>query len=461
MRHGSRLLVVGLDCAEPSLVFERWRGDLPNLRRLMDQGVYGELESTVPPITVPAWMCMLTAHDPGSLGIYGFRNRRNRSYDALAFANSTMVKKPAVWDIAGEAGLKTVALGVPLTYPPKAINGWMVSGFLAPGTDCEYTYPSELKGEIASVVGEYVLDVRDYRTDRRAELLRRVYEMTEKRFELARHLIRSRDWDLFVMVEMGPDRLHHAFWRYIDPLHVKHEKNTEFSEAVLGYYRYLDQQIGALMGLAPDAAVMVVSDHGARRMDGGICLNEWLVQEGYLSLRNKPEGIKRLDVGMVDWDRTVAWGDGGYYGRLFLNVRGREPRGVIYPKDYEKVRTELAAKLEALPDENGRPLGTVVFRPEEVYAACRNVPPDLIIYFGNLGWRSVGSVGHGSVWTRENDTGPDDANHAQHGIFVLSAPGWSGARRLARLRTYDVARTMLAVMGVEAPPGMPGSVIAK
>lgn len=461
MRHGSRLLVIGLDCAEPSLVFDRWRGDLPNISRLMDSGVYGELESTVPPITVPAWMCMMTGHDPGSLGIYGFRNRRNRSYDALAFANSLMVKEPTVWDAAERAGLKTVALGVPLTYPPKPIKGWMVSGFLAPGTGSEYTYPAELKQEIASVVGEYVLDVKDYRTDRRAELLQRVFEMTEKRFELARHLIRTRDWDLFVMVEMGPDRLHHAFWRYIDPLHVKHEENVEFLNAVRRYYSYLDEQVGALVELAAGAGVMVVSDHGARRMDGGICINEWLMREGYLALKCKPGGIARLESDMVDWERTTAWGDGGYYGRLFLNVRGREPRGVVHPNDYEKVRGELTARLEALTDEDGRPLGTKVFRPEDVYAACRNVPPDLIVYFGDLAWRSVGSIGHGSVWTRENDMGPDDANHSQHGIFLLSAPGWDVGRRLSGLRIYDVARTVLDVLGVEPPSSMPGTVIGQ
>ena len=116
--------------------------------------------------------------------------------------------------------------------------------------------------------------------------------------------------------------------------------------------------------------------------------------------------------------QTTAWGSGGYYGRLFLNVRGREPQGLIAPEDYEATRDKLIAELEALGDPDGRPIGTRVLKPESrsVPVQVRGLaPPDLFVYFGNLRWRSVGTVGTGQIHTFENDTGPDDANHAQDG----------------------------------------------
>ena len=126
----------------------------------------------------------------------------------------------------------------------------------------------------------------------------------------------------------------------------------------------------------------------------------------------------------VDWSRTTAWGSGGYYGRLFLNVKGREPQGLIAPEDYEATRDRLIAELEALGDPEGRPIGTRVLKPEELYRTVRGAaPPDLFVYFGDLRWRSVGTVGTGAIHTFENDTGPDDANHAHDGLLIVAGPG--------------------------------------
>ena len=121
-----RVLIIGWDCAAPELVFDAFKDDMPNTRRLMEEGIYGELESTIPPITVPAWMCMMTSRDPGELGIYGFRNRKDYSYDALTIANAHAVKVPTLWDLLGKAKKKSVILGVPLTYPAKPFpDGWL------------------------------------------------------------------------------------------------------------------------------------------------------------------------------------------------------------------------------------------------------------------------------------------------------------------------------------------------
>jgi predicted AlkP superfamily phosphohydrolase/phosphomutase len=460
-----KVCVIGLDCAAPELVFDLWADRLPNLRRFMVRGAYGSLESATPPITVPAWMCMMTGCDPGSLGVYGFRNRRDHTYEGLAFASSRLVHLPTVWDVVGGNGRKSIVLGVPLTYPPRPVNGLLVSDFLAPDTNSEYTYPPELKEEIRAAVGEYIFDTRDFRTDDRARLLADIYAMTRQRFQLARHLATKHPWDLFIMVEMGPDRMHHAFWRYFDPKHPKYVPGAEFENAIRDYYIALDAEIGRLLSvLDPHTRVLIVSDHGAKRMEGGICFNEWLIREGYLVLKQPVEGLTKFSPDLVDWPRTRAWGDGGYYGRLFLNLEGREPQGIVAPQEAEALKSELTARLEALGDEHGRPIGTKVFRPDRIYAECRNVAPDLIVYFGDLYWRSVGSVGHGTVWTHENDIGPDDANHAQQGIFLMADAGDLPPSENSRyaplqprregLSLYDVAPTILKALGITPPPGM-------
>ncbi|MGQ9518350.1 MAG: alkaline phosphatase family protein, partial [Anaerolineae bacterium] len=166
------MLVIGLDCAEPSLVFEQWRQELPNLGRLMSQGLYGRLRSTEPPITVPAWSCMMTSKDPGQLGIYGFRNRADYSYDRLTIANSRAITADTVWDILSREGKRVILLGVPQTYPPKPVNGFVVTDFLTPSTQSQYTYPAELRQEIERWVGEFILDVPDFRTEDKDRLLR-------------------------------------------------------------------------------------------------------------------------------------------------------------------------------------------------------------------------------------------------------------------------------------------------
>jgi predicted AlkP superfamily phosphohydrolase/phosphomutase len=158
----------------------------------------------------------------------------------------------------------------------------------------------------------------------------------------------------------------------------------------------------------------------------------------------------------IDWSNTTAWADGGYYGRLFLNVEGREPNGFIPPTDYDRVRDELVRKIEAMVDHEGNPLGNKALKPEDIYETQNGVAPDLIVIFGGLRWRSVGSVGHGSTYTFENDTGPDEANHAEFGIFIMNnAPGETPGQRDG-LHLWDVHCTILDLFGLPPAQGALG-----
>ncbi|HEV3258491.1 MAG TPA: alkaline phosphatase family protein [Gemmataceae bacterium] len=453
----TKVVVIGLDCAAPQLVFDQYRGRLPNLERLMARGVSGRLRSCDPPITVPAWSVMLSSKDPGTLGIYGFRNRCDYSYDKMAFATGAAVREPRVWDYLGRAGKRVILLGIPGTYPPRPVNGCMVSCFLTPSIESNYTYPAELKEEIARLVHPYMVDCPDFRTDNKQRLLDDIYRMTDKRFTLARHLLRTKPWDFFMMVEMGTDRIHHAFWKFMDPSHRQYQPGNPWEHAIRDYYDYVDDRIGQLLEAVPeDAVILVVSDHGAKAMDGGICINEWLIQQGYLVLKQYPSKPTRFAELAVDWARTRAWSEGGYYARVFLNVQGREPQGTIPPAEYEAFRDTLARQIEAIPDENGRPINTRVLKPQDLYRKVNGVAPDLFAYFGQLRWRSVGTVGLKTVQTLANDTGPDDANHAEEGIFILAGPGIPAGRQWHDGQLMDVAPTVLKVFDMDIPADMQG-----
>lgn len=450
-----RVLVIGLDCAAPELVFDQFRDDLPVLSGLIGSSLHGKLRSAIPPITVPAWASMMTSKDPGQLGFYGFRNRTDRSYSKMGIVNSQMVREPAVWDIVSRAGGKVVVMGVPPAYPPKPVNGVSIGCFMTPSTNSNYTYPANLKWEIQDTVGDYMVDVPDFRTEEKERLLRDIYTMTERRFALARHLMDTREWDFFHLVEMGTDRIHHGFWHYMDPQHPKYEPGA-LSSAIHDYYQYVDGQIATLLERVDDnTTVLVVSDHGAKRMDGGVCINEWLMQEGLLTIGAKPPEKVPLEQCEVDWDNTVAWASGGYYSRVFLNVAGREPNGVV--KDYDAALQDLKKRIEAIPDHRGNPMDTKAYIPQETYTAVNGIAPDLIVLFGDLLWRAVGSVGHDEIYTFDNDTGPDDANHAQHGIFVLNNGGKS--REVEGQQLMDIAPTVLDALGLPVPGDMQGSII--
>ncbi|MDX2078330.1 MAG: alkaline phosphatase family protein [bacterium] len=458
----ARVLVIGLDCASPSLIFDQFHAELPHFSRLMANGTWGQLESSTPCITVPAWSSMMSSRDAGVLGIYGFRNRADYSYDQMATADSTHIRHQRLWDILGEAGKSSTVLSVPQTYPIKPIRGTMLSCFLTPNTQTTFTYPAIFKNEALKIAPDYAFDVKDFRTENKAELHQNLLKLRDAQFRVLKHAIQHTEWDFLMHVDIALDRIHHGFWRYHDPKHRLHDPNSPFINVIRDYYRLLDSQLGEMLSLIDDnVVVMVVSDHGVKRMDGGICINEWLWREGWLHFKTPPSQGKitpfeKLD---VDWSKTRAWGAGGYYGRIFLNVQGREPQGVIPADDFYRVRDELATAIKGIRGADGEALTHQIIIPQEVYSQVNGIAPDLMVYFGELAWRAVGSLGHGSHYTLENDTGPDDANHDTQGMFILHDPKGRGRGCITGENLLNIAPTVLDRMGVKIPAEMQGRII--
>ncbi len=454
MENVKKVFVIGLDSAPPELLFDKLLDKLPNIKKLLEKSMYGPMKSCIPAITIPAWMVMATGKTPGELGLYGFRHRKKGTYNDIWIAHSLMVKEKAVWDYLGEVGKKSILVGVPPSYPPKPIKGHLVSCFITPDASVDYTYPKNLKHEIESVVGEYIFDVV-FRKDNRDEVKEILWEMTEKRFEVIRYLIQEKEWDYFQFVEIGLDRVHHVFWKYFDENHHLYPgDNNPYKNVIPDYYKLLDKEIRKTLELLDldETAVIIVSDHGIKAMKGAFAINQWLIEEGLLKIKN-PEILKsgkqlRFEDLDIDWNKTIAWAWGGYYARIFLNVEGREPNGIIKMEDYHKVREEVAELIKSIRGPNGEKWDTKVFYPEDIYPMTKGDKPDMMVYLDNLSWRSAGTLGYESPYLLENDTGPDDAVHSEYGVFSIYLPGMDESKQITST-IYDFAPTVLKLFGIE------------
>ena len=460
-----KVFVLGLDCAAPAIVLDR-KVLFPNLCRLIDTGVSAPFRSIHPPITVPAWMAMVTGKDAGDLGIYGFRHRVKGSYNDLWLSMADKFTEPKIWDIISKAGLKSCLVGVPPSYPPSAVNGNMVSCFMTPSADKEYTYPPALKDELEEKFGPYIYDIK-FRTNDRDQLKEDLFKMTLQHIEIVKYLMVEKPWDFFMHVEIGVDRAHHAFWKFYDKDHQGYEPGNKYENVMLEYYSLLDKGIGEIIDrLDKDTVLFIVSDHGAKPMKGTFCINQWLIEQGYLTLNDNrqpttdtQEPIISIEQADVDWSKTKVWAWGGYYSRIFFNVMGRENKGTILPFRYEAWRDKLIKELAHIKGPNGEEWQTHSYRPEELFENPKGDFPDLMVYLDDLSWRAGGTIGHDSMYLSENDTGPDDAVHDWNGIFIMNdLSKESKPVRLDRVNLLDFAPTVLNIMECDAPNDMHGTV---
>jgi predicted AlkP superfamily phosphohydrolase/phosphomutase len=452
---GRKVAVIGLDSVPPELMFSKLLGKLPNIKKMYEQGLHGDLTTCDPPITVPAWMVMMTGKNPGKLGIYGFRHRRGHSYNDGYIVNSTHVSEDTVWEVLGREGMKSIVLGIPPGYPPKQIeNCNIVSCFITPSMEKAFTYPAELKEEVLRAAnGNYIFDVT-FRTENRDAIKKELFDMTEKRFDVAEYLVKNKPWNFFIMHEIGFDRLHHAFWKFFDPTHPKYVPGNQYEHLDEEYYKMVDVRIGRLVELfGKDCLTFVLSDHGSKGMHGAFCVNQWLERQGYLALKNSVDNVTDIDKADIDWTKTKAWGWGGYYARIFFNIKGREAKGIVDPKDFQSEKKKLVEKIRnTILDDDGRKMHNLVFEPDELYGIAKGDKPDLMVYFGDLDWRSAGTIGHNSLYLSENDTGPDDSVHSMNGVFLMYDPRKNlGGKELEGLKIEDIAPTLLRMYGLDFP----------
>lgn len=279
------MFLLGLDGATFTLL-RPWaeEGHLPTIARLMKEGAHGPLISTIPPVTPVAWTSMVTGVYPGKHGIFGFAKSRPESYER-DLVTSHDRRRPAIWNLLDLAGLRSIVVDVPFTYPPEPINGVMVSGLGTPDVAAEFVYPGMLREALLRELGPYPLGIHYHKSV--TGMIEEAHRLTEHRLALTRFLMRDFDWDFFMLVLMTTDQLQHVMWKYLDPHHPRYDPGdaARYGPRILDYYRRLDGVIGELLALLPpSASLMVVSDHGAGPLTSGVSLGRWACQAGLLTL---------------------------------------------------------------------------------------------------------------------------------------------------------------------------------
>ena len=458
-----KVFVLGIDGAMPEKVFGEWLDELPNIKKLMNKGCYARLNSTIPPLTAVAWTSMTTGTSPSNHGIFEYIFRKDNSYTDWGVITSKNIKEKTIWEIVSENNKSSVVCLVPISWPIKPFNGIMVSGFLTPSIESDYTLPLELKEEIKNLFDEqFIIDIYDHRKLSKRQLLEQCYKMTEMHFKLMKYLIKNKEWELFFGIMAVSDWVNHGFFKYMDKLHRNYEPNSEFKDALKDYYKFIDKHLGELINLLEeDTAILVVSDHGMTRMHNRFNLSDWLLKEGYLILKEEPTIKTSLKPEMIDWKKTKAWAIGAYEGQIFINLKGREPDGIVDEKDYDNLIIEIQDKLSKINGDDDSILNTRFFTKKYDFAGKRNQhAPDLMVYFDDLRYGCNNSFIHNeTIWNIETLKGSDDAGHSRQGIFIMKNNDSIAKGNIGEIDILDIAPTVLNLMGLKIPEYMYGKII--
>lgn len=459
-----KVFVFGIDGAMPEKIFNDWLDELPNIKRLMNNGCYAKINSTIPPVSVVAWTSMTTGLPPAEHGIFECLSRRNHSYELTKLANSNEVNGRRIWEIASDSGKKSIVCLVPLTWPIKPFNGSLVSGFMAPlSPGADIAYPPELKEEINTLFGgKFLIDIDNYRNLTKEDLLEKIYNVTEMHLTLLKHIVKNREWDMFFASITGSDRINHGFWKYCDENHRKYDPDSKFRNALKDYYKFLDKNLGEMLEmLDEDTTVIVVSDHGITRMHNRVNLTDWLIKEKYMTLKKGVE-IKepcKFEASMVDWEKTKVFAMGAFDGQIFVNLKGRESSGVVSEDEYDSLVDELEERLKQIEGDDGSALNTKIFKKKDyLKGANEHIAPDLIVYFDDLEYGcNTSRIGNPTLWSPQTAVGSDDAGHSRQGIFIINKCKKKG--NLGEVEILDIAPTILNRLGVPIPEEMKGEII--
>jgi len=453
----TKIVVLGLDGLNPELV-RQWLDRLPNLKEMQQAGIWGEIESIVPPVEPPAWACVQCGRNPGAYGFWNYTYRDDFSYGEPKSVNSQVIDErvDCLYKMLPKTGQKAAMIDVPVSWPPPQIpGGYCISSFMTPGLEGSLTWPESLKDEVYSLVGEYILDTAEAGVMDKDRALKRIYDMDKQRFTLLRHFVHEKNCDYIFAVIAGSGLMPEIFCRYCDERHRRYDPDPRYKNALHDYYIWIDKNIGEIRGMLPtDTTFFVLSAYGVQRCDGQINLNEWLIQQGYMTLYDYPSQPVKLKDLKVNWTRTNAWSTGSA-GQIYLNLKGREPQGVVDSEEHDRVIDELVEKIEGIPDEHGKALNTRVFRRDDIHSGpYAEYGPDLFVSFDGYHWSTSELVGYGKIYSFDIEQESDDSSHSLCGYFCIAGPGVPPAGEIKGVSLLNSAPTVLDVMGLKIPEDM-------
>jgi predicted AlkP superfamily phosphohydrolase/phosphomutase len=491
--------VLGLDGATFDLI-ERFKYyELPNIKKMMKEGVWGKLESTLPPITGPAWVSFATGKNPGKHGCYDFVLPKE-SLGKLKTITSKDIKAKTFYEILNENGKECIIVNLPGTYPPR-IKETVITSILTPGDD--FVFPRDLINEIP--------ELRDYRivSDKHVQLygtttayIEDVAKLEETRFKCGKKLFAKKDWDFFFLLFSGTDWLQHKIYGKL--IHGNPSRNSP----AMRFYRKIDEYIGWFVANAPDNGnILIVSDHGFEAYKKSFSVNKWLIQEGYLVAESKTRPtvpphrsmkeifnlkssrkriklptflanhkqslmhltsfyrrVRRIlpfeledEILQARISKTIAYNmfSSSDVGGIQINDRKRFVDGVVEPNDYEYIRDEIIDKLEKLVNtKTGERVINKVWKKEEVYQGAElDTAPDIV--FTTNKYAVSGSL-TGKILANVKGN-----HHALNGIFVAYGPDIAKSNEVQGLKICDVAPTILHMLGLPVPRDMDGRVLTE
>jgi len=504
-----KTIVIGLDGATFDLI-KPWAAEayLPNLNKIMQEGAHGDLGSTLPPMTAPAWTAFATGCNPGKHRLYDWIAREPDSY---RFTPVTALdgKAPTIYSLLSQYGRKVVALNIPMTYPPTPVNGVMVSGMPTPSTDVRFTYPEQTYQEILDAVGDYILypDPGEAYSDSGIDsFLEKLYRSADLRMQTFAYLREREDPDFAMMVFNGTDTISHALWKFMDPAHPLHDptKAEKYGNAIRDYYQYVDSLLGGVINsLDENTTLMVMSDHGFGPFHKFIHVNNWLIREGFMSIKSgaisrikkasfqagftpmnvyntlmqlgfgrlKREVVRGQGQDMlktlflsfedVDWSRTEAYSLGNV-GQIYINLAGREPSGCVQPgEEYEQTRSRIMERLLELRDpDTGENVVEAVYRREDIYAGdYLDKAPDIVFMPTRLEYFGFGEYEFGSHKIIEAMERGISGTHRMNGIFLAYGAHVKPGIEVAGASLVDLAPTILHLMSASIPEQMDGRIL--
>jgi predicted AlkP superfamily phosphohydrolase/phosphomutase len=494
-----KALIIGIDGATFDLI-RPWarQGDLPNLARMMSQGVSADLESTLPPVTSPAWPTFMTGCNPGKHGVFDFIQPAGADYDLV---NASKIRQPTLWQRLSQAGYRVGVLNVPVTYPPQPLNGFMVSGILSPkgGDIC---YPKDLIARYRHDLGEYrVAPNIQYKPGNEKEYIEDIYDLIRAQGDWALRLMRHERWDVMMIHFIALDIMMHALWRFMDHDHPRFEPSP-FEHAIRDGYKMVDNYIGQMLAqTGPTTSVFVMSDHGFGQLRKIVNLNNFLMDRGLLQLKRDPltkvkawafrNGVtparvyrmietiglqnlatrvskdarnkvvaRFLSFDSIDWSQTVAYSM-GHVGQIYLNVAGREPHGIVTEATYHATRQRVIDALQELTDDEGRSIVTdIIVRDDTYHGVYAAQGPDIHVVLDDYNMIAFPLFAtNGEVIT--DQIRGDSGCHRSEGIFIAYGPGIGSSQPLKEANILDLAPTLLHLLGEAVPRVMDGRVLTE
>jgi len=503
-----RVVVIGLDGATLDLIKPLAKvGKLRNLARVMRNGAYGELKSTVHPITPQAWSTFLTGKNAGKHGIFDFTTRKKDSYK-IQFINASMRKTETIFSLLSKANKRVGAIAIPFTFPPEKVNGFMLSGMDAPAEDERSVYPGSIYAEIKSKFGNYYIHLaspvgRKIDDDK---FWRDIKKEDENRTLVSRYLMKKYPCDLFMTVYNNTDRVAHQYLNENLSDIIQNNSAAMDEDLLVKTYENTDAQVGSLLSEIDDSTtVIIMSDHGVGPIRRIFFLNRWLEENGFLTYRSSKDNqlikivrlsrllAKRyfprkaknvmksrmaalrdkvdsfLSLSEIEWEQTQAYGF-GMFGNININLKGREPKGIVDPgKDYEDLRNCITEKLSQLRDpDTGDKIIEKVYKREELYEGpCLQNAPDLLIGWKDYAYYTSVSLGKekGAIFGPHLSIDCSEykhmGTHRLNGIFMAMGSVIKKGEQISGAQIHDLAPTILYLLGQSIPDDMDGKILSE